>query len=65
MEFHGEQTGVFVAFGGLVDSPNGFFSVPCVAYLPAGVSCLEEAGQFLLAVGVESFVGEGEELRIR
>ena len=64
LEFYGEQTVVLVAFGGgggLVDSPYGFFSAPCVAYLPMGVSCLEEAGQFLLAAGVESFAGQGEE----
>ena len=60
LEFCGEQAGVLAAFGGgggLVDSPDGFFSVPCVAYLPAGVSCLEEVGQFLLVAGVEKEEG--------
>ena len=39
LEVCGEQAGVLVAFPGgwgLVDSSHGFFSVPCVAYLPRG-----------------------------
>ena len=53
--------GLLPGGGGLVDSPDGFFSVPGCANLPAGVSCLEEAGQSLPAVVVEPFAGEGEE----
>lgn len=63
MDVRGEQAGVIVAFpgvGGLVDSPDGFFSVPCELNLAARSSAREQAGQSLLALVVDPFVSEGE-----
>ena len=64
LEVRGELLGVFVSFpgvGGLVDSPDGFFSVSCELDFAVGVSRAEQAGQSLPAVVVEPFAGEGEE----